>query len=186
MNSHGIQNTICAVEPHQSEADGVCRADNPDMVMEIGTAANSAQVLDEVISTIRTASNMWLWRLVRWLAILDAAPEISFRCGNEVLIEWIGVDLDLDPFATAGNHRQDRISLYAPPAARTSAPLPPSRTTTAAELGFKHLAAVDPTVERPRHPPQRRMTPHICTSAIIFPVWAWYQRLYRFSVTRPN
>src|ERR1700733_2019635 len=49
----------------------------------------------------------WFWRVdtkeFRGLAILDATPELAFRGENEVLIERIGVDLDLDPFAAAGD-----------------------------------------------------------------------------------
>src|SRR6202167_5116322 len=39
----------------------------------------------------------------RALAILHAPPELPFRGHDEVLMERIGVDLDLDPLAAAGN-----------------------------------------------------------------------------------
>ena len=42
----------------------------------------------------------------RGLAALDAAPELAFGGHNEVLIKWIGITSDLDPFAPAGYHRQ--------------------------------------------------------------------------------
>ena len=44
----------------------------------------------------------------RGLAVLDTAPKLPFRGNNEVLIEGIGMDGDLDPFAAAGNDRQHR------------------------------------------------------------------------------
>ncbi len=104
----------------------------------------------------------WLWRLdpkeFRRLAILDAAPKLTFRSENKVLIQGIGVDLDLDPFAAAGNHRQDRVPcrnhkhgvlqlggmLFR---SRLLGELPRQH-----ELGLEHVAAVDPTIERSRHP----------------------------------
>src|SRR6516225_1591408 len=52
------------------------------------------------------------WRLdakqARGLAALDTAPELSFGSDDEVLIERIGMDGDLDPFAAAGDHREHR------------------------------------------------------------------------------
>ncbi len=42
----------------------------------------------------------------RGLAGLNAAPELSFRRDNEVLIERISVGLDLDPFSPTGNNRK--------------------------------------------------------------------------------
>src|SRR6202167_3525968 len=39
----------------------------------------------------------------RALAILHAPPELPFRGQDEMLMERIGVDLDLDPLAAAGN-----------------------------------------------------------------------------------
>ena len=39
----------------------------------------------------------------RGLAALDAAPELTFRRDNEMLIERIGMGLDLNPLAAASN-----------------------------------------------------------------------------------
>ena len=104
----------------------------------------------------------WLWRLdpkeFRRLAILDAAPELTFRSENKVLIQGIGVDLDLDPFATAGNHRQDRIAGRDHPHIMLQLrrvflhrallrELPRQH-----ELCLEHVGSVDPTVERRHHP----------------------------------
>ena len=44
----------------------------------------------------------------RGLAALDATPELAFGRDDEVLVEGIGMGGDLDPFAAAGDHRQDR------------------------------------------------------------------------------
>ena len=74
----------------------------------------------------------------RGLLAFDAAPEFPL-CGNdEMLIEWIGMGLDLNPFATPGDDRENGAPrrndphvvlqlgrVFFPP------PLPP-RTTTAA------------------------------------------------------
>ena len=46
----------------------------------------------------------------RGLAILDAAPEFPFGGNDEVLVERIGMGLDLDPFPAPGNHRKHRTS----------------------------------------------------------------------------
>ena len=43
----------------------------------------------------------------RGLTALHTAPELPLRGDNEVLIERIGMGSDLDPFAAAGNHRED-------------------------------------------------------------------------------
>src|SRR5690349_1171743 len=55
-----------------------------------------------------------LWRLntkqARRLAALDTAPELALSRDNEVLIEWIGVGGDLNPFAAAGDHGKDSVS----------------------------------------------------------------------------
>jgi hypothetical protein len=63
------------------------------------TSANFAQALEALISTIRTDA------CVRWLnpkqaghlAALHAAPELALGRHDEVLLERIGVDLDLHP-----------------------------------------------------------------------------------------
>ena len=49
-----------------------------------------------------------LWWLdakeARGLSTLHATPELSLGGDNEVLVEWIGMGGDLDPFASSGNH----------------------------------------------------------------------------------
>ena len=45
---------------------------------------------------------------VRGLASFDAAPELLFRRQQQVLVERVGRDGDLDPFAAAGDDRQRR------------------------------------------------------------------------------
>ena len=45
----------------------------------------------------------------RGLAILNAPPEFLFRGQQEVLIEGVRGQLDLDPFATTGNDRENRF-----------------------------------------------------------------------------
>src|SRR5215469_7092659 len=56
----------------------------------------------------------WLRRFdpeqLRLLAALDTAPELALGGDNEMLIERIGMSEDLDPFAAAGYHREDRAS----------------------------------------------------------------------------
>ena len=42
------------------------------------------------------------------LAVLDAAPELLLRGEQKMLVQRIGVDRDLDPFAAAGDDRQHR------------------------------------------------------------------------------
>src|SRR6516165_8444464 len=53
-----------------------------------------------------------LWRLntkqARSLAALDTTPELPLGGHNEVLIKWIGMGSDLDPFTAAGDHGKDR------------------------------------------------------------------------------
>ena len=44
------------------------------------------------------------------LAALDTTPEFPLRGDNEMLIERVGMGLDLDPFATARNDREHRVS----------------------------------------------------------------------------
>ena len=44
----------------------------------------------------------------RRLAALDAAPELLLSREQEMLIERVGMNLDLDPFATAGDDRKHR------------------------------------------------------------------------------
>src|SRR6516225_11852685 len=48
----------------------------------------------------------WSWRLdakeARGLAALDTAPELPLRSDNQMLVQWIRMGGDLDPFAAAG------------------------------------------------------------------------------------
>jgi hypothetical protein len=44
----------------------------------------------------------------RGLAVLDTAPKLPLGGDNEVLVERIGVGLDLNPLAAAGNDREYR------------------------------------------------------------------------------
>ena len=59
------------------------------------TPANSAQELEALMSTMRTASIRGLWRLdteqPRGLAALDAAPELLLSGHDEVLVERVGM-----------------------------------------------------------------------------------------------
>src|SRR5438309_7837687 len=56
----------------------------------------------------------WLWRFdteqARRLATLHTAPELPFSSDNEVLVERVRVGGDLDPFAAAGDHRENSAS----------------------------------------------------------------------------
>src|SRR5215212_4786580 len=69
------------------------------------TAANSAQEFDSLMSTVRHRFDASPGRLdaeeARGLAGLDAAPELLLGGEQKVLIERVGVDLDLDPLAPA-------------------------------------------------------------------------------------
>ena len=104
----------------------------------------------------------WLGRLdpkeFRRLTILDTAPELTFRGENEVLIKRVSMDLDLDPFATAGNHRQDRISGRHHPHVMLQLRRVFLHRALLRELPrqhklcFEHVGAIDPTVERGCHP----------------------------------
>jgi hypothetical protein len=66
------------------------------------TFENSAQALDELVSTIRMASirgRRWLDpEQARGLARLDAAPELLFP-GQQQMLAWIRRNRDLDPFS---------------------------------------------------------------------------------------
>src|SRR5262249_61328389 len=46
----------------------------------------------------------------RGLTALDTAPELAFGGDNQVLVERIGMGGDLNPFAAAGDHREDSTS----------------------------------------------------------------------------
>ena len=90
---------------------------------------------------------------------LDAAPELLFGGEQEVLIERIGMDLDLDPFAAAGDDRENG-------AARGGDPHVVLQLRHVLfgcsflgegpgqhELGFEHRAGLfDDAVQRCRHP----------------------------------
>ena len=66
------------------------------------------------MSTMRTASIRGFGGSTpnrrRGLAVLDTAPELLFRGDDQVLVERIGMDRDLDPFAAAGDDREHRLS----------------------------------------------------------------------------
>ena len=126
------------------------------------TAANSAQAFEELMSTMRTASMRGLRRLDaeqgRGLATLDAAPELPLGGNDEVLVERIGMGLDLHPLAAAGDHRKHRTSGRHDPhivlqlrhiffRRRFLRERPWQH-----ELALEHVAAFDPTVEGCRHP----------------------------------
>jgi len=71
-------------------------------------AANPAQVLDAVISTMRIASSRGLGgldpkQLRLLLAVLDAAPELALGGDDQVLIERIGMSDDLDLLPSPGD-----------------------------------------------------------------------------------
>jgi hypothetical protein len=51
-----------------------------------------------------TPSFLWL-AAIQSIAALDAAPELLFGRDNEVLIKWVGVGFNLNPFAVAGDHQ---------------------------------------------------------------------------------
>src|SRR5215212_11310145 len=76
------------------------------------TAANSAQEFDSLMSTVRHRFDASPGRLdaeeARGLAGLDAAPELLLGGEQKVLIERVGVDLDLDPLAPACDDGEDR------------------------------------------------------------------------------
>src|SRR5262249_12280662 len=80
--------------------------------VRVNAPANSAQALDVLISTTRTASMRGFGGStpngVGGLAALDTAPELACSRDNQVLIERVGMGGDLDPFAAAGDHRQGR------------------------------------------------------------------------------
>ena len=46
----------------------------------------------------------------RGLAILHTAPEFPLRSDNQMLVEGVGLGLDLNPFAASGDHRKHRTS----------------------------------------------------------------------------
>ena len=100
----------------------------------------------------------------RGLTTLHAAPEFAFCSDDQVLVERIGVGLDLHPLAATGNHRKDRSPRRDDPhvvlqlrhmffGGRFFRELPGQH-----EFGFEHVAAFDPTVEGRRHPRKGRMT----------------------------
>ena len=97
----------------------------------------------------------------RGLAAFDTAPEFPLGGDDEVLVERIGVGLDLDPFAAAGNDREDRRSCRHDPhivlqlrhifLRRRFLRERPGQH----ELGFEHgLAALHAAIEGGPHPAQ--------------------------------
>ena len=100
----------------------------------------------------------------RGLPTLDAPPELALSGDDQVLVERIGMDLDLNPLAAAGDHREDRSPCGHDPHAmlqlrhvflggRLFRERPRQH-----EFGLKHVAAFDPPVEGCRHPSQGRMS----------------------------
>ena len=75
-------------------------------------SANSAQELEALISTIRTASSRGRGGSTPnsrgSFAALDAAPELLLRREEQMLVQRIGMDGHFDPFAAAGDDRQHR------------------------------------------------------------------------------
>ena len=81
--------------------------------MRRNTLANSAQALDELMSTMRTprcAASAARHRIARRLAAFDASPELPLGGDDQVLVERIGVGFDFDPLAATRNDREDRTS----------------------------------------------------------------------------
>ena len=62
-----------------------------------GAHVNNSDCLDPGLRRLDTEQ-------ARGLAALDATPELSLGGDDEVLVEWIGMSGDLDPFAAPGNH----------------------------------------------------------------------------------
>ncbi len=75
---------------------------------------NTGQVLTAVQCRVQHPVVRWMAATLdgmveaRGLAALDTAPEFLLSCEQEVLVERIGWDRDLDPFAAAGDDREDR------------------------------------------------------------------------------
>jgi hypothetical protein len=74
--------------------------------------ANSAQAFDEVMSTIRTASIRGFGgstpKRVGISPLSTQRQNLRLGRDDKVLVEGIGMSLDLDPFAAAGNDRKHR------------------------------------------------------------------------------
>src|SRR6516225_7842340 len=76
-----------------------------------GSAENSGELRPGIRSThvdnpYRLNSGFrWLYsEQARGLAAFDTAPELPFSRNDEVLIEWVGMGSDLDPFAAASDY----------------------------------------------------------------------------------
>ena len=120
------------------------------------------------MSTMRTASMRGSRRFGaeqgRGLAALDAAPEFPLGGDDQMLVERIGVGLDLDPLAAAGNDREHRTPRRNDPhvmlqlrhvflGGRLFGKIPGQH-----ELRLEHSAArPDAPVGRGRHPADGRM-----------------------------
>src|SRR5262249_30362712 len=111
----------------------------------------------------------WLRRFdgkeARGFAVLDTPPELPLSSHNKVLIERIGMGGDLNPFAAAGNHREDSTSgRNHPHIVLQLRHIFFGRNLFRErqgqhELGLEHRAGrFDAAVQRGRHPAQRRMT----------------------------
>jgi hypothetical protein len=100
----------------------------------------------------------------RGLATLDTAPEFALGSDDQVLVERIGMGLDLDPFAAPGNDREHGGARGHHPHIvlqlwcvffhrRFLGEIPRQH-----ELGLEHrLTALDAAIKSSRHPPQHRM-----------------------------
>src|SRR5262249_33966350 len=65
-----------------------------------------------VDNAYRPESRFWRFdpEQSRSLSALNATPELAFGREDEMLIKRIGIDLDLYPLPSAGNHRQHRVA----------------------------------------------------------------------------
>jgi hypothetical protein len=94
----------------------------------------------------------------RGLAAFDAAPEFPLGGDDEVLVERIGMGLDLDPFPAAGNHRKHRtLGTHNPHIVLQLGHVLFRRRCLRKrprqhELALEHIAAFDATIEGRRHP----------------------------------
>ena len=118
----------------------------------------------------------------RGLAALHAAPEFFLRRQQEVLVEGIGRDGDLDPFAATGNDREHgRLGIGDPHIVLDLRHVLFGRRFFRErpgqhELGLKHgPGLLDDAVKRRSHPSQHRMSDVRWTSLITWPALRSYQ-----------
>ena len=102
--------------------------------------ANSAQELDELMSTTRTASIRGRGGSTpnrRGGSAFNTAPEALLGCEQKVLVEGIGRDTGLDPFTASRDDREHRVRGVRHPRVMLKlriyfAAATPRKTTTAA------------------------------------------------------